>query len=500
MSRFGFVGPSYTSQSVNADCQMTMNFYPEINESGEGKSAMPMYPTPGKKLFCSLGGGAIRGEITFNGRAFVIAGPNVWEIFSTGTGSLLRGTMINFDTNPVSMVAGGSGSSQQLLIASAGTPYVLNLTSNTLTTVDPAQLANASQVDYVQGFYLALLTNPPDKVQSSNSLDATTWNPAAATLISNYPDAVVAMKALELQPWFLGIKQSAVYFDAGEIPFPFAVSNPPGVIEQGCVAKNTPQVLDNSMFWLGQDARGANICWRASGFTPTRISTHATEFAWSQYPTTTDAIAYTYQDQGHTFYVLYFPSGNATWVYDVATQMWHQRGQWNGVSFDADNAAFHMYVFGKHLVGDPKTGNVYDMSINYLDNAGSMIRRARRAPHISTEDQWIFFEQLQVDMESGLSPQPNLYDGSGNIRSPQASLRWSDDGGHTWSNYYTQDIGTAGQYKQRVIWRRLGRSRDRVFELSCSDPVPYRINDAYLMASPGMGPKERLVKSYAEVA
>src|ERR1700742_3857138 len=95
-------------------------------------------------------------------------------------------------------------------------------------------------------------------------------------------------------------------------------------------------------------------------------------------------------------------------------------------------------------------------------------------------------------MEVGLGPQPPLLDGRGFPREPQVNLRWSDDGGHTWSNYQARGVGFAGDYKKRVLWRRLGRSRDRVYELSITDPISARIIDAYLLADPGYSSSERI--------
>ncbi|GEM_PF-682824 len=53
----------------------------------------------------------------------------------------------------------------------------------------------------------------------------------------------------------------------------------------------------------------------------------------------------------------------------------------------------------------------------------------------------------------------------------QAQLSWSNDGGHTWSNDYQASVGAIGQYKTRLIWRRLGYARDRVFRVAFSEPT-----------------------------
>jgi hypothetical protein len=70
---------------------------------------------------------------------------------------------------------------------------------------------------------------------------------------------------------------------------------------------------------------------------------------------------------------------------------------------------------------------------------------------------------------------------------PKFMLRWSDDGGHTWSNYHTASFGSIGQTSTRAIFRRLGMAvklRDRVYELSVSDPVKLAITGAMLDVTP----------------
>jgi len=243
--------------------------------------------------------------------------------------------------------------------------------------------------------------------------------------------------------------------------------------------------LDNSNFWIGADERGQGIAWRAQGYTPQRVSTYAIENEWASYSTISDAIGYAFQDRGHSFWQIYFPSANKTWVYDAGTGLWHERGYFSNGTYSAQRSQCHAFSFGKNLVGDWMSGTIFEMSPNFLDDDGQDIRRFRRAPHISNEQQWMIHNQLQVDLQVGLGPIPPLLDGFGNPREPQAVLRWSDDAAQTWSDDYAVGCGFAGDYKKRVMFRRLGRSRDRIYELSVSDPVPWRVTDAYLQVGGG---------------
>lgn len=143
----------------------------------------------------------------------------------------------------------------------------------------------------------------------------------------------------------------------------------------------------------------------------------------------------------------------------------------------------HSYAFGRHLVGDWGAGTLYQMSMANLSDNGTPIRRLRRSPPVSNEMQRIYHAELTVDFDTGLGPQPPLLDGAGNPRPPQAQLRFSDNRGKTWSNGKIAGCGLAGQYQTRVIYRRLGQSRYRVYELVVSDPIPWAIVDAYLRIS-----------------
>lgn len=472
-----------------------MNWYPETIESNEGKTVTALYSTPGLSLFVTLPDTPVRGQILAGGRSFAVGG----SIFCETTGAAITNqNVIATDGKPVSMVGGTS----QILIASAGAAYVFNFSTNTFTSIPSAILTGIIKVGYIDGFFLALFigSNGVSVLQASALLDATTWPPLSIDTENAFADTLSSMIVDHQQVWTFGMQRSLAYYDAGNFPFPLATI-PGGVMEQGISAPNSVVQLDNSIFWIGGDSRGTGIGWRANGVTPTRISNHAIETAWQGYSTISDAVAYSYQDQGHSFWVIYFPTANHTWVYDVATGQWHERGYWsatNGI-FTAHRSQNHIFANGQHLVGDWASGKIYIMSIaNYTDR-DNLIRRVRRAPHISTENEWIQHHRLQIDMETGLGPTPPLTDGLGNPRDPEINLRWSDDGGHVWSNIHTLGVGKVGNYLKRVIFRRLGRSRDRVYEVSCSDPIPFRLLEADLLASPGFQPSERIVKQYQKV-
>jgi hypothetical protein len=103
----------------------------------------------------------------------------------------------------------------------------------------------------------------------------------------------------------------------------------PGVfIEHGCVAKHSVAKHDLTVFWLSKDKDGQGVVIAGKNYAAGRISTHAIEQEFSTYSRLDDAIGYTYQQGGHPFYVLSFPTANRTWVFDMATDCGTSAGIW----------------------------------------------------------------------------------------------------------------------------------------------------------------------------
>jgi hypothetical protein len=196
-------------------------------------------------------------------------------------------------------------------------------------------------------------------------------------------------------------------------------------------------------------------------------------------------VAYSYEARGHIFWVLYVPNTDCSWVFDVGEGLWHKRASWVNGAWGPHFSWNYCYAFGKHLVGDWNSGNIYDMSFDYLDDNGAAIRRLRRPPTVSNEMEWMYHVDLTVDVETGFGPQPPLLDGNFAPRPPQLMIRWSDDRGKTWSPELIGNCGMAGDYKARVVFRRLGRSRYRDYEVSVTDPIQWSIVDAYLRLGNG---------------
>lgn len=472
------LGSSYVARSVNAADNRMVNLFPEVVPEG-GKEAAFLSRCPGLKFLQTVGTGPIRGlwaHQTNGSDFYVVSGSEVYKLSSmTGTPTLL-GTVTG--TGQVSIADNGT----QIFFACNPDSYIYNEVTNVFQQITDPDFPGAVTVGYLDGYFVF---NEPDsqRVWVTNIFEGTQIDALDFASAEGSPDGLVGLIVDHREAWLFGTDSVEVWYDAGLADFP--LTRIQGAFNEiGCVAAFSIAKLDNGLFWLGTDARGQGIVYRANGYTGTRVSTHAVEYAIAQYGNISDAIAYTYQQEGHAFYVLTFPTGNATWVYDVATQAWHERAGWDNGVFMRHRSNCQCNFDGNIIVGDFENGNIYRFDLDvYADNGGiqKWLRSWRALPTGQNNLKRTAQHSLQLDCQAGVG----LATGQGD--DPQVMLRWSDDGGHTWSNEHWAPIGKVGQYFRRVFWRRLGMTlklRDRVYEVSGTDPVKIAIVGAELILSP----------------
>lgn len=472
----GFVSGSYQSQAVNADSEATWNLYPEKMESQGSQRRLVLYPCPGFQMFGRAPevGGRAMFSISENGRCFCVVGTAFREINADGT-TTLWGAVAS-DSNKATLSYGGTASGQ-MLIVSGGNTYVFKLNTNVFS--GPYLTGLSTMGAYSDGYGLVFNANT-GKVMVSALNDFTTWDPLAFFQRSLRPDPWQAMViGPDFKIWMIGTETSEIWGDVGAVPVPFQPLIG-AVIPYGTFAPWSVIVVDDRISWISHTAAGQGIFVSAQGYYPNRISNHAVELALSNYARSynvSNAEGLFYQDQGHTFTIWSFPSATATWVFDPLVNMWHQRGVWSTLTatFGLWAPRVHCHAFGRHLTMDSTTGIIASMDVTFGSEVdGSAIRRLRRAPGIVNEHHNMPYAQFELMIESGLG----LQTGQGSV--PKVMMRYSDDGGHTWSNERMADAGKAGQYRKRVQFKRCGCSRDRVFEVSMSDPIPWRLLDAWL--------------------
>ena len=482
------LGSAYVARSINAADARMVNLFPEVVPEGGIEPAF-LNRAPGLNFLQTVGTGPIRGlwaHQTNGSDFYVVSGTEVYKL------TALNGTPVKLGdvsgTGPVSIADNGG----VIFFACNGPSFTYYEPTNSFDAITDVNFPGAVTVRYLDTQFIF---NEPDS-QRIWSVD--TINPANGDYIyplvfnalyfssaDGSPDGVIAVNADHRQLWVFGTESTEVWYNAGLANFPLTPIQ--GAFNEiGCVAAFSVAKLDNTLFWLGTDARGQGIVYRANGYAATRVSTHAIEYAIAQYGNLSNALAYTYQKEGHSFYVLTFPSANATWVYDVSTQAWHERAGWDTAAgeFTRHRSNCQCNFGGNIIVGDFENGNIYTLDLDvYADNGAiqKWLRSWRALPAGQNTLKRTAQHSLQLNCESGTG----LNTGQGS--DPEIMLRFSDDGGHTWSNEHLSKMGKIGEYYRRVFWRRLGMTlklRDRVYEISMTDPVKVAIMGAELLISP----------------
>ena len=398
-----FCGPDHTGQSSIADVQRTMNWIPEFAEVPGGKGGVRLYPSPGvvNPPFAEFAEAPGRGIFEDRGKAFTVIGQTFYELDSAQT-KTSRGTVAT-NSNPATMASNGDGG-DEVQITSGGKLYMWDVAGSAFTT---EVTSGVTMGDHLDGYFFYLDADT-SKLSISDLFDGTTWDPTQFLQRSDAADPWKAAIQQGGEIWAIGGKTGGVLYNAGTSPYPFAPRTE-SFFERGIAAPFTLARFAGTVMWLGASESGHGIVYMAMGYTPTRVSDYAMEAQIQNYSTISDAIGWTYEDRGHKFYVLEFPTADATWVYDRSSLdlpgLWHRRSKFDERTsvHKAYRPRFHALAFGKHLVCDGVKGAVYEMSVKEgRDVDAAPIRRERRAPHISNENKQIIVDEFQVELERGI--------------------------------------------------------------------------------------------------
>ncbi len=481
--RTPFLGSAYQSRSTNLADNRAVNLIPEIVEDKvAGKAVGAFFGAPGLVFKVSTGDGPIHAMHVFGDLLFVVSGGHLFSITPDFVATEIGA--IALSTAAVGYLWDGS------VLSPIALPFDPSIGPDDIfvTMIDNgthlAVFVNISST-YMDGF--GLINQPGTNLFfQSDLLDLATWDPLNFGSASSDPDMIVALEEIHRQIFVIKERHTEVWGNFGTPGFSFGRLETIYIMQGAVCAKSVARVGEDLM-WLSRAAEGENVIIECVGYAPKRISTHAIETAIQAYPTTADAVAYSYQQDGHQYYAITFPSGDETWVYDrtesvsAGQPMWHQRA-----SFDSETGLLHHHwvqfqeLFAEEaIVGGDNNGNIYAFDLAELLDNGEQRKwlrswRALQAPVEKPQR----FNSLRIDMQTGIGiPDPD--------QDPLCVIRWSDDGGRNWSNEKFVKVGKIGETSRRVMLRRMGSTRrnsglDRIFELSSTDQFPVALIGAEL--------------------
>lgn len=475
-----FLGGSYTLRSLPLAAQSAINIYTEPNESGSGEPG-GFYGTPGLTLKATLPVNGCRGAHRANGFLWVVYGNTVYRVSSAFAFTAV-GTIPNF-TGAVELFDNGT----TLIVAHQAGWHQVTMSSLGFSAV--ADAPTMSDGCFIDNYLVGATADGTYVWANLNSTTIEALNFASA---EGSPDKIIRTLADHRELWLFGTESVEVAVVTSDPDLPFTRTS---YIEQGILAPKSAAKEDNSVFWLGANASGQGVVFVAEGYIPRRISTFAIEQAIEGYANPELATAYTYQQDGHHYYVLNF--AEATWAYDLNTQLWHQRAYRvpNTGLLERHRGAAHAFFNGLHILGDYEDGRLYALDMDAFTDDGDPIYRERSWPQVDAENRWVTHHRGELIADMGVgnggsvsfdSPllteddEPLLTEDGLPIlidiptdpgADPRVWLQWSDNGGRSWSSAQDRRLGTLGEFQNRAVWRRLGKARTRYYRLWTAEPV-----------------------------
>jgi hypothetical protein len=469
-----FVGPSYNLTTRKADCQRTVNMYLKAVESGAGRAKYILESVPGLLFFNGPFTGAIRAmAAVIGGRAFILAGNRLFEIFDNGSSSPPY-PLLTTTTGTASL---SIGRSHVVAVDGSATYVVWDFTAITQTALTDPSYTGSHWVAYVAGRYV-FGKRGTDQFIWTDIDDPTTIDPLDFATAESSTDGLVWGIEHREELWLFGTSSVEVWRPSSSADAAFEKNQ--GVsMSVGCVSGKTVCSIDNGVAWVGQDENGGAVVYLAQGYSPTRISTHVVEEALQASTDIEEASAYSYQQNGHAFICFNAPGVSTTWCYDITTGQWHERAEFVDGEFEPNRATCHAFAFGWHLFGT-EAGNFYVLDAERFLNNNDVLCRERTSPHYaSKQGNRVFFPRFRLICTTGTEPP------LGGADDPVVQLAYSNNGGKTWSDFQPRSLGQVGE-DVMPQWNRCGSGNDRVWKVRCTDNIHFDIIDVDIQAEEGL--------------
>lgn len=402
----------------------------------EAKVPFAIYGCDGLQGFVDLqGNGGIRAMKNVDGVLNVICGTQ-WRTVTTTGVNTLRGSM-NISPTAAVYLERNRRASPDVLMVCDGLAYYLR--NNVVAQVTDVDLLAPLSMTFNDGYFV--IGTVQNQFQSGELDDASAWNALAFSRADANPDAIVTVNTLQQDILIFGQVTTEIHRDVGDYPFPFQRV---AVIQWGCYAPESVAHIAGTVAFVAHD-RTVRLL---QGYDAVRISTPAQERDIAAVPDPLSIKAAAWTRNGHTFYMLTCP--HFTWVCDTSTQQWHRRKTYG---LDYWNISCVEEFDGRLIAGDATRPILYEMSPDFLDDAGlPIVSRVQFAP-VHAFPYRMTFNELYFDVEKGVGTgqgEPQDID-------PHCMVELSRDGGTTFSTQRMLSLGRQGARMTRVRTRRLGQ-------------------------------------------
>ena len=420
-----------------------------------------------------------RGSAVVDGVPYHINGQNLYSVSSAGVVTD-HGEIVG--TKRVSLATNG----RYLVIVVPGSrSYVFDNTDSSLTQITDLDFQTSDTVTFKDGFFV-FTASDGEQFFHSNLNQPLTFSALDFGTAEVRPDKIVGQIVNYNELYIAGEEVFELFRTIGGSGFVF--QRVPGAnIQKGLHAKHSLIEFNQSFVFLGGGVNELTSVWRAqSSASVDKISTSAIDSAIQEYTRDeiADAFAFTYAYGGNFFVAFTFTSTripSKTFVYDATTSAlagvptWHERQ--SGVDDDKWRVTSIVSAYGELVVGDSIDGRIGVLDKAVYTEYGNPIYRSKTSRPFDSDRFPLFVSELKLTMESGT--------GSTSL-DPQILMRYSDDGGRTYSNGFPRSYGKVGQYQKLPSWRRQGLvQRDRVLRFTTTEAAKSTILRLDATGTPG---------------
>lgn len=462
MAVMPFATGTNAGSSLAVDTEQLVNLYPEVSKSG--KSLIALHARPGLTDFYDYGGLPLRGTLITgdSNTRFTLFAVNGSSLTKRSEGDPFASFLGTLDTSEGDCYLASNGT--QVLVTDGQFGYLYDIPGDSFIKLDAPThgwwFTTPRWCTYLGTYFIALEASTGNYGISGNN-DGLSWNAADIGVAETDPDGTAMLVANHGDLFLFGTRTVEIHYVTQGADFPFEPKLS-ATMQWGTPAPFSVAKFNDTLAFLGQSERGGLRVFALNGYQPVRISTDSLEERLLEYARIDDARAIAYDWAGHAFYVLTFPTEDVSWCYDAFSEQWH-------VYQSSDPSGARRYIGDRAvgfenvtLISDYRNGKLYRVTRSESDGDVPIYVQAT-GKVINEGQEWIEHDNFEIVLEHGTSGQ--------NVK-PVARLRFSDTFARTWSNEYHRSIGPVGKYSGRARWNRLGRSRDRVYEITITDATP----------------------------
>ena len=478
--KLNLAGGDSRHKSRDVSAQARVNWIPEIQNYEGAVEQWVLVDAPGSATWLDTGAaGRCRGLYKAgNGNLYGVWGQTVYEIREVGgvMTATSRGDIAS-NNSPVYMADNG----EHMALADGNAIWLHELGGSDDIAQASIPMTGPSHIVFLGGYLVVIATGGSleerGRIWWSALYTATSWPALNYANAEGFSDPLLALAVRRGDLWLLGPSSYEVWSQTGDVNLPFSRV---GASQTGfgCAAPNAVAVIGNEILWVGGSKAGADAVFMSAGYEAKAIS----DVTISQYLATAsvgDAVSWTYQAEGHTYYLIDLSAEGTTLCFDLSTGRWHRReSKQDDGSFGAWDCRYAEYAFGRTLCGYQDGGLLVELVSDRTEADGKPVVRTFRSNPVISNGHPLMCRELRAYFDTGRASLGLV---------PQAMMRFSNDGGYTWSNTQWRDIGTTGAYSQPVSWQALGVGREWCFEIVVSADCDATLAGLFVEMDRGIG-------------